>query len=130
MPTAPLPQATQLAASYDQYRRSLANLPSAGTQVRLTSEERMLVSRHVWNDSRQGETAIEKETAFLDPTGNGLRIECVPIEPRNTLADRMEVSRSRQATDHRQLASTFCHDGSMFLVFKKRETRNDLSRLT
>jgi hypothetical protein len=34
----------------------------------------------------------------------------------------MEVSRRRQAEDDRQLASTFCHDGSMFLVFKKRET--------
>jgi hypothetical protein len=118
MSTAPSLQAAQLAASYDQYRRSRVN----HSQVRLTSEERMMVSRHVWNDSSQRGTTTDKETVFPDSAGNGLRIECVPTEPRNTLADRMEVSRRRQAEDDRQLASTFCHDGSMFLVFKKRET--------
>ena len=118
MSTAPSLQAAQLASSYDQYRRSRVN----HTQLRLTSEERMISSRHVWNDSSQRGTTTDKETVFPDSAGNGLRIECVPTEPRNTLADRMEVSRRRQAEDDRQLASTFCHDGSMFLVFKKRET--------
>lgn len=113
-------QAAKLAASYDQYRRSRGDRTLADTHVRLTFEERMMVSRHVWSDSPRKTSRLDRETALSDVVEGGLRIECVPTEPRDTLADRMEISRKRQAADDRQLASTFCHDGSMSLVFKRR----------
>lgn len=121
MSSVPLPS-SQLAESYEQYRRSRGERMLAGTQVRLTPDERTIVSRHVWRGSPQGKVSDGREPTLTELELNGIRIECVSTEPRNTLADRMETSRNRQAEDDRQLASTFCHDGSMFLVFKKRET--------
>ncbi len=100
MPSAPQ-QAARLAASYDQYRRARRDHKLAGTQVRLTPEERVLVSRHVWSASPPKEPTVDCETALSDAKVSGLRIECLSTEPRNTLAERMEVSQSRQAEGNR-----------------------------
>lgn len=124
----PSQQAAKLAASYNQYQRSRREPTLAGTEVRLTSEERSVVTRHVWRAPPSLGTAPGPEEVMPQLPSNGLRIECVHTEPRETLGERVEVCRRPQTADDRQLASTFCHDGSMFLVFKRRATVVDFSR--
>lgn len=124
----PAQQAAKLAASYNQYQRSRGEPTLAGTEVRLTPEEHNGVTQHVWRAPPSLGTAPSPKEVMPQLPSNGLRIECVHTEPRDTLGERVEACRRRQTNDDRQLVSTFCHDGSMFLVFKRRATFVDFSR--
>lgn len=48
-----------------------------------------------------------------------LRIECLPSSPAETLPDRVKGMCDLRAAEGLQLTSTFSHDGSIFLVFKR-----------
>lgn len=126
----PSQKAAKLAASYNQYQRSRREPTLDGTEVGLTPEERNAVTQHVWRAPPLLGTAPGPEEVMPQLPSNGLRIECVQIEPRDTLGERVEACCRRQTDGDRRLASTFCHDGSMFLVFKRRATVVDFSRST
>jgi hypothetical protein len=84
--------------------------------LQLTEEEREETRRLVWNTPAEMGSPLGHE---LPPSASeGIRIECVSRRPLETLAGRLELCRTRQREKGRLLASTFCHGGSLFLVFK------------
>ncbi len=51
--------------------------------------------------------------------GRRLKIECLPAEPADTLPERVKRSCQDRSGEGLKLTSTFSHDGSLFLVFKR-----------
>lgn len=84
----------------------------------LTDEERRLAARLVWRAPSELAEPPGPDKILPQLEAPGIRIECVSRRPVDTLANRVETCRERQRTEGRMLASTFCHGGSLFLVFK------------
>lgn len=84
----------------------------------LTQEERAKAARLVWRAPSELAEPPGPEKILPQLDAPGIRIECVSRRPVETLAARVEACREGQRAKGRMLASTFCHGGSLFLVFK------------
>ena len=85
---------------------------------KLTSEEREKAHEMVWQAPSELAEPPGPEKVLPQLKAPGMRIECLNRRPVETLSKRVEVCRERQRAEGRLLASTFCHGGSLFLVFK------------
>lgn len=98
-----------------------ASLPPAASAraPELTGDECARARDSVWKAPAELANPPGAERVLPQLNAPGIRIECVARRPIETLAERVEVCRKRQREAGRVLASTFCHGGSLFLVFKR-----------
>ncbi len=89
------------------------------TSPALLPEEHAFARKSVWRAPADLAHAPGPEEVLPQFAAPGIRIECVSRRPINTLPDRVDLCREKQRTEGRLLASTFCHGGSLFLVFKR-----------
>lgn len=112
----------------EHFRRMRQRRATEDEEVQLTPEERKEVEQHVWRAPASLAKPPGPDRVLPQMPSPNLRIECVPSEPRATLTERVESCEREQASQGRLLASTFCHAGSIFLIFKRRASGGDFSR--
>ena len=93
-------------------------MPAPHATSKLTAEDCERAHGMVWQAPPELAKPPGPEKVLPQLKAPGIRIECVNRRPVETLSKRVEVCRERQREEGRLLASTFCHGGSLFLVFK------------